>query len=148
MLDTIKEALINLVPFVVALTMVLLANLGTGVYTSWIEGKFNWKKLLQGVVGYIVYVLGFTLIATAAKIYGGDIQVTIEGTEITINVLLLSVQTTAYGIYVVKFVQNVLEMIQVKKTIKVKDVEYTSTINQSTSNSEEGVSNDDDTLVG
>lgn len=108
--------------FIIALTLLMIANATTGALKAWKQGEFDIKNLLQGLARYLVWALGATLTVAGAQIYGGDLEIVIGDTQVTLLDAIEIAKKTVYIYWAAKAIANFLEYGQAEKEVKPVDL--------------------------
>lgn len=109
-LDIIEQLLTeDFCKFLVALSAIMLANAVTGAMKAFKEKRFSWKELGVGLLGYAAWALGASLTVAGLQVYGGDLEVTVGETTVT---LINAIEIAKKGVYLywsAKAIQNFTE---------------------------------------
>lgn len=112
MLELIKETFLGLLPFIVAMSGIMLSNALTGAWKGKKEGEFKWSTLFTGVCGYVIYLAAFIIGFISITIFGGEIEIVDESTLMT---LMTTTQTGIFAYYAIKLINNFKELGDLKK---------------------------------
>lgn len=119
MTDILKQLLTeDFKNFIIALTLLMIANATTGALKAWKQGEFDIKNLIQGLARYLVWALGATLTVAGAQIYGGDLEIVIGDTQVTLINAIEIAKKTVYLYWAAKAIANFLEYGQSDKEVK------------------------------
>lgn len=109
-LEIIKQLLTeDFCKFLFALSAIMFANAVTGAMKAFKEHRFSWKELGMGLLSYFVWAVGASLTVAGLQIYGGELEVTIGSTTMT---LISAIEIAKKGVYLywsAKAIQNFVE---------------------------------------
>ena len=108
--------------FILALSLLMIANATTGALKAWKQGEFDIKVLLQGLARYLVWALGAALTVAGAQIYGGDLEIIIGDTQVSLLDAIEIAKKTVYLYWAAKAIANFLEYGQSEKEVKPVDL--------------------------
>lgn len=107
--------------FALALTLLMLSNLITGIMKAVKAGEFSWRELFNGVFRYILWLLGCTIGVIGAQIYGGDLEVIVGDAQLTLLDAIEYAKKAVYIYWGAKFIQNFLEYSKMDKSVSAVD---------------------------
>lgn len=99
----------DFISFITALSVLMLANAITGIMKAVKSSEFNWKKLGLGVGEYIAWAVSAGLCVAGLQIYGGDLQITIGESTVTLLAAVELAKKAVYIYWAAKAIQNFME---------------------------------------
>ena len=123
-----KEILLQLfsedfIRFAIALSLLMIGNLFTGVMNSLKTGEFSLKVLADGALRYALWLVGITFIVAGAQIYGGGLKLAIGENEMSLLDALDYAKQAVYLYWAAKGVQNILSYSNLEKVITTVEPE-------------------------
>lgn len=105
----------DFIRFAVALSLLMIGNLFTGVMNSLKAGEFSPKVLAEGALRYALWLIGVTFIVAGAQVYGGGLKVAIGDNEMLLLEALDYAKQAVYLYWAAKGVNNVLSYSKTEK---------------------------------
>ena len=99
----------DFINFIAALSILMAANAITGVMKAVKSSEFDWKKLGLGVGEYIAWAISAALCVAGMQLYGGDLQITIGESTITLLAAIEIAKKAVYVYWATKAIQNFME---------------------------------------
>lgn len=128
--------------FVIALTLLMIGNVITGIINAQEEVNFKWSKLKNGAIKYLLFLFAYICVVIAANLFQ-DLVISINGEQINLMEAIEAIKTAILTLYFVKFIQNLLQYFKLKKegtTFVPENSEYTIGSNSSSGEEEVEVS--------
>lgn len=137
-----KEILLQLfsedfIRFAIALSLLMIGNLLTGVMKALKAGEFSWKELADGAAGYALWLIGVTFIVAGVQVYGGDLKIAIDNNELTLLEALEYAKQVVYLYWAAKGVNNVMQYSKTEKIASAVDPDIQDKFNIESTDSEE-----------
>lgn len=133
--------------FAIGLTLLMIANAITGIMKAIKSDEFSWSSLLEGLSGYLGWLLAATFSVIGFQIYGGELEVTVNGNTITFLAAIEVAKKAVYAYWGYKAIQNFLEYSQIDTSkvevkypeeLTIKDLyESNDTVEETASDEEE-----------
>ena len=99
----------DFINFIAALSILMAANAITGVMKAVKSSEFDWKKLGLGIGEYIAWAISAALCVAGMQLYGGDLQITIGESTITLLAAIEIAKKAVYVYWATKAIQNFME---------------------------------------
>lgn len=120
-LNNLKEALINLLPFIFSIIVLVIANSVGGIIKN--SSEFNWGKLFKGILKWLGILLMVACMLIAITLY--------EPLSVKYANELEVLEEALVFAYFVKVCVLVYEITQVKKSETLEEVEESSDLEDS-----------------
>ena len=118
-----SELFKEFITYVIVLVCIYTAQTGFKIASTWKQGTFDWRELIEGVLQYAIYFLSVLVFFYAGTLIPDKQIIIVNDKYLTITDALTMVAYTLIVVQSAKMFRNILETFKVKEEeLKVNNI--------------------------